>query len=124
MTYDIYMDFILENYKNPKNYGKIEKPNATSRGLNPLCGDELEIFLIIDKNIIKDIKFTGKGCAISIASASILTEMVKGKDLDYVKNLKENDLLNALGIEISPARIKCALLSYKTLKEAISNIKN
>lgn len=122
MNDNIYMDFILENYKNPKNYGKIENPTAKSKGANPLCGDELEIYLIIDNNNINDIKFTGKGCAISQASASILTEMVKGKTLDYVKNLKENDLLDALGIEISPARIKCALLSYNTLKKAIAEL--
>ncbi len=122
MTYDIYMDFILEHYKNPSNYGKIEKPSASSKGLNPLCGDELEIYILVEKNIVKDIKFTGKGCAISQASASILTEMVKGKDVDYVKNLKEKDLLDALGIEISPSRLKCALLSYNTLKEAISKL--
>ena len=122
MTYDIYMDFILEHYKNPSNYGKIEKPSASSKGLNPLCGDELEIYILVEKNAIKDIKFTGKGCAISQASASILTEMVKGKDVDYVKNLKEKDLLDALGIEISPSRLKCALLSYNTLKEAVSKL--
>jgi len=122
MTYDIYMDFILEHYKNPSNYGKIENPSTSSKGLNPLCGDELEIYILVEKNTIKDIKFTGKGCAISQASASILTEMVKGKDIDYVKNLKEKDLLDALGIEISPSRLKCALLSYNTLKEAVSKL--
>jgi len=122
MTYDIYMDFILEHYKNPSNYGKIENPSTSSKGLNPLCGDELEIYILVEKNTIKDIKFTGKGCAISQASASILTEMVKGKDIDYVMNLKEKDLLDALGIEISPSRLKCALLSYNTLKEAVSKL--
>ncbi|MGC8564994.1 MAG: Fe-S cluster assembly sulfur transfer protein SufU [Thermoplasmata archaeon] len=122
MSYDIYMDFILEHYKNPSNYGKIENPSTSSKGLNPLCGDELEIYILVEKNAIKDIKFTGKGCAISQASASILTEMVKGKDIDYVKNLKEKDLLDALGIEISPSRLKCALLSYNTLMEAISKL--
>lgn len=122
MSYDIYMDFILENYKNPKNYGKIENPTSSSRCSNPLCGDELEIYLLVKNNILMDIKFTGKGCAIGQASASILTEMVKGKDIEYVRNLRQRDLLDALGVEISPARLKCALLSYNTLMEALSKL--
>ncbi len=122
MNEDIYMDFILENYKNPKNYGKIENPTSKSHGSNPLCGDEIFIYLKIEENKISDIKFMGRGCAISQASASILTEMVKGKDLDYAKNLKDEDLLKELGIKLSPVRLKCALLSLLTLREAISNI--
>ncbi len=122
MNEDIYMDFILENYKNPKNYGKIENPTSHSHGSNPLCGDEIFIYLKIEENKIADIKFMGKGCAISQASASILTEMVKGKDIDYAKNLKDEDLLKELGIKLSPVRLKCALLSLWTLRDAISKI--
>ncbi|MGC8663454.1 MAG: Fe-S cluster assembly sulfur transfer protein SufU [Thermoplasmata archaeon] len=122
MSYDIYMEFILENYKNPKNYGKMENPTTSSSGSNPLCGDEIEIYIKVENNKLNNIKFTGKGCAISQASASILTEMVKNKDVNFVKNLREKDLLDALGIELSPARMKCALLSYNTLKKAISKL--
>ncbi len=122
MNEDIYMDFILENYKNPKNYGKIENPTSQSHGSNPLCGDEIFIYIKIEQNKISDIKFMGKGCAISQASASILTEMVKGKDVDYAKNLKDEDLLKELGIKLSPVRLKCALLGLWTLRDAISKI--
>ncbi len=122
MNDEIYMDFILENYKNPKNYGKIENPTSISHGSNPFCGDEIFIYLKIDNNKISDIKFTGKGCAISQASASILTEMVKGKDVDYARNLKDEDFLKELGIKLSPIRMKCALLSLWTLRDAISKL--
>ncbi|MGC8986388.1 MAG: Fe-S cluster assembly sulfur transfer protein SufU, partial [Thermoplasmata archaeon] len=102
---NIYMEFILENYRNPKNYGSMDNPTVERSGSNPLCGDEITIYLRIENNRIVDVRFTGRGCAISQASASILTEMIKGKDLDYVKGLKEEDLLSALGIELSPARL-------------------
>ncbi|MGC8979901.1 MAG: Fe-S cluster assembly sulfur transfer protein SufU [Thermoplasmata archaeon] len=117
---NIYMEFILENYRNPKNYGSMDNPTVERSGSNPLCGDEITIYLRIENNRIVDVRFTGRGCAISQASASILTEMIKGKDLDYVKGLKEEDLLSALGIELSPARLKCALLSYRVLKDSVS----
>jgi nitrogen fixation NifU-like protein len=117
---NIYMEFILENYRNPKNYGSMDNPTVERSGSNPLCGDEITIYLRIENNRIVDVRFTGRGCAISQASASILTEMIKGKDLDYVKVLKEEDLLSALGIELSTARLKCALLSYRVLKDSVS----
>ncbi|PMP75473.1 MAG: SUF system NifU family Fe-S cluster assembly protein [Aciduliprofundum sp.] len=117
---NIYMEFILENYRNPKNYGSMDNPTVERSGSNPLCGDEITIYLRIENNRIVDVRFTGRGCAISQASASILTEMIKGKDLDYVKGLKEEDLLSALGIELSPARLKCAFLSYRVLKDSVS----
>ncbi|MGC9137825.1 MAG: Fe-S cluster assembly sulfur transfer protein SufU [Thermoplasmata archaeon] len=117
---NIYMEFILENYRNPKNYGSMDNPTVERSGSNPLCGDEITIYLRIENNRIVDVRFTGRGCAISQASASILTEMIKGKDLDYVKGLKEEDLLSALGIELSTARLKCALLSYRVLKDSVS----
>ncbi len=121
MNNDIYMDFILENYRNPRNYGKMDDASVIKNGANPLCGDTITIYLKVEDKIVKDISFTGKGCAISQASASILTEMVKGKSPEEVKQLKEGDLLSVLGVELSPARLKCALLSYNVLKDAISS---
>lgn len=113
---DLYRDYILDHYKNPRNFGEL--PDATNRysDNNPLCGDELTIALKIVDGRVADVKFTGKGCAISQASASMLTEQVMGKTLDEVKAIDREAILENLGITISPARIKCAMLSLKTLK--------
>lgn len=117
---NIYREIILDYYRNPRNFGYIENSDITSRDSNPLCGDELEIFINIKDNKVTDIKFTGKGCAISQASASILTEMIMGKDLEYLKKLSKEDILESLGlVDLGPARIKCALLSLKVLKFGI-----
>ncbi len=114
---DIYREIILDYYRNPRNYGKIDSPDITIRDSNPLCGDEIEINVKFDGDKIKDVKFTGKGCAISQASASMLTEMIMGKSLEDVKKVGKEDILESLGLpNLGPARIKCALLSLKTLK--------
>ena len=116
----IYQENILDHYKSPRNFGKIENPSVHHYEYNPLCGDEIEIFLIIDKNKkIADVKFQGHGCAISQASASMLTGHVKGKGIEELKNLTKENILNMLGIPISPVRLKCALLSLDTLKNGI-----
>ncbi|MFQ5969630.1 MAG: Fe-S cluster assembly sulfur transfer protein SufU [Nitrososphaerales archaeon] len=114
---DIYREIILDYYRNPRNFGKIDSPDISIRDSNPLCGDEIEIHVKFDGDKIKDIKFTGKGCAISQASASMLTEMIMGKNLEDVKKIGKEDVLESLGLpNLGPARIKCALLSLKTLK--------
>ena len=114
---DIYREIILDYYRNPRNYGKIDSPDITIRDSNPLCGDEIEINVKFDGDKIKDVKFTGKGCDISQASASMLTEMIMGKSLEDVKRVGKEDILESLGLpNLGPARIKCALLSLKTLK--------
>ncbi len=114
---DIYREIILDYYRNPRNFGKIDSPDITIRDSNPLCGDEIEIHMKFDGDKLKDIKFTGKGCAISQASASMLTEMVMGKSLEDVKKVNKQDILDSLGLpNLGPARIKCALLSLKTFK--------
>jgi len=118
---DIYADIILDHYKNPHNYGMLSKHNAEHKETNPLCGDIVTIQLAVENNKVKDIRFTGNGCAISKASISLLTDVVKGKTLDEIKRLDKNDVLNMLGIEVSPARLKCALLGLKTLKLAVYN---
>ena len=119
-TIDImYQENILDHYKNPRNFGKIENASVHHQEKNPLCGDEMELYLIIDKNKkVVDIKFHGRGCAISQASASLLTEHIKGKSLHEIEKLKKDDILEMLGIPISPVRLKCALLSLDTLKNS------
>src|ERR671925_513232 len=117
MSDDIYREIILDHYRNPRNKGKLENADVTVHDSNPLCGDEIDIHLKVDGGIIKDVKFEGKGCAISQASASMLTELVMGKDLNVVKDLKKEDVLENIGLtNLGPARIKCALLSLKVLK--------
>jgi len=119
-TDQIYQENILDHYKSPRNHGKIENPSVHHHEYNPLCGDEIEMFLIIDKNKkVVDIKFQGHGCAISQASASMLTEEAKGKGVDDIKKLTKENILEMLGIPISPVRLKCALLSLDTLKNSI-----
>jgi nitrogen fixation protein NifU and related proteins len=117
---DIYREIILDYYRNPRNYGKIESPDISKRDSNPLCGDELEMHINLKDNKVSDVKFTGKGCAISQASASMLTELIMGKDFEFVKKLTKDDILDNLGLhDLGPARIKCALLSLKVLKYGI-----
>jgi len=119
MSSDIYKDIILDYYRNPRNFGDLEKPDVRAKDSNPLCGDVIEMQLKIDAGKIEDVRFKGKGCAISQASASMLTETVKGKSLDEVKNLGKEDVLELLGINPGPTRIKCALLGLKVMKLAI-----
>ena len=114
---DLYRDYILDHYKNPRNSGEL--PDATHRyhDTNPLCGDEITMMLKVDDSgVVDDVRFIGRGCAISQASASILTEEVKGKTLDELRSLDRDHVLGNLGITISPARVKCALLGLKALK--------
>ena len=115
---DMYREVILDHYKNPRNYGAIEEPHAHAEGQNPLCGDEVAISVRFaeDGETIEDVRFEGRGCAISQASASLLTERLKGIPLDDAKRINKDDVLGELGIESSRARIKCALLPLKVLK--------
>ncbi|MBI2579296.1 MAG: SUF system NifU family Fe-S cluster assembly protein [Candidatus Aenigmarchaeota archaeon] len=116
---DIYAENILEHYRNPQNFGKIAKPDISFRDTNPLCGDEIEIQILLNGDRIKDIKFDGKGCAISQAAASMLTEMVKGKSLRDVLGIEKKNILEELGVQLSAVRLKCALLAYKALKAGV-----
>lgn len=117
MSDDIYREIILDHYRNPRNKGKIENPDVVIHDSNPLCGDQIDIFLKVEEGQIKDIKFDGKGCAISQASASMLTEMVMNKPLTTAKDISKDEILENIGLtNLGPARIKCALLSLKVLK--------
>jgi nitrogen fixation NifU-like protein len=117
LSEDIYREIILDHYRNPRNKGRISDADVSFHDSNPLCGDEIDIHLKVEDNIVKDIKFEGRGCAISQASASMLTEMVMNKPLTSVKELGKDDILENIGlVNLGPARIKCALLSLKVLK--------
>ena len=118
---EMFQEEILDNYRNPKNFGIMENPDIIFRDSNPACGDVIEMNIKVSRKTIKDIRFNGKGCAISIASASLLTDYAKSKNLNDITNLKGGDLLNMLGINLSPIRVKCALLSLKVLKFAVCN---
>jgi len=116
---DLYRDYILEHYRRPHNFGAIENATSTQEGANPLCGDRITLQLRVSDGQIAAVGFTGRGCAISQASASLLTDEIKGKPLTEVAGFRADDLLDLLGIEISPARMKCALLSLETLQGAL-----
>ena len=119
---DLYRDEILEHYRNPHNFGTLPEPDVVHEGANPLCGDRITLMLgINDDGNVADVAFTGRGCAISQASASMLTDGIKGKSLEEVARLGAQDVLDDLGIEISPARLKCALLSLETLQGALAD---
>jgi nitrogen fixation NifU-like protein len=116
MSSDIYRDIILDYYRNPRNFGDLPNPDVRAKDSNPLCGDIIEMQLKIEDSRIVDVRFKGRGCAISQASASMLTEAVKGKTLDEIKGFGKLDVLNLLGIDPGPTRIKCALLGLKVMK--------
>src|SRR4051794_14931101 len=118
---DLYRDYILEHYRRPHNFGVLEEPSAKYEGANPLCGDRITLMLGIRDGVVADVAFTGRGCAISQASASLLTDEIKGKPVDEVVKLTSADVLDLIGIEISPARLKCALLSLDTLEHALTD---
>jgi nitrogen fixation NifU-like protein len=118
---DLYRDYILEHYRRPHNFGVLEHANASHEGANPLCGDRITLQLRLADGTIADVGFTGRGCAISQASASLLTDEVRGKPVVDAAKMTSQDVLDLLGIEISPARLKCALLSLETLQHAIAD---
>ena len=116
----IYQENILDHYKNPRNVGIIGNATVRHHEKNPLCGDELDVYLMIDddKNVA-DVKIQARGCAISTASASMMTDRIKGRNISEITKLKKDNILEMLGIPISAARLKCALLSMDTFKNAI-----
>lgn len=115
----MYAEVILDNYRNPMNFGEIKDAEIKYRESNPLCGDEYEFHLKVNDGKIEDVKFSGDGCAISKASASLLSEKIKEKNLSEVKKMKFSDVVKILGIEVGVARIKCALLPLVTVQKGI-----
>jgi len=115
---DFYRDYILDHYRNPRNFGRLEHPDAQAEDLNPLCGDQIKMELKLDDGVVSDVRFSGRGCAISQASASMLTERIKGMKLSDVAKLSKDIVLEDVGIGISPTRMKCAMLGLRVLKSA------
>lgn len=117
---DLYRESILDHYRHPRHKGNLEHPTHSFQDENPLCGDNIRIDLHVDENdVIDDVRFDGHGCSISLASASMLVERLQGMPLEEAKKLSKEDVLDSLGIELGPVRLKCALLSLKVLKGAI-----
>src|SRR5581483_6759326 len=115
---DFYRDYILDHYRHPRNFGHLDRYDAEAEDLNPLCGDQIRMELQVDDGVVSDLRFSGKGCAISQASASMLTETVKGMKLSDVAKLSKDAVLENVGIGISPTRMKCAMLGLRVLKSA------
>jgi nitrogen fixation protein NifU and related proteins len=116
---DFYRENILDHYRNPRNHGHLESPTATAEGVNPLCGDELGVELQIEDGVVRDIRYNGRGCAISQAAASMISDVAKGKTVEEVAALGREDILEELGIPLTPIRLKCALLSVSVLRVAL-----
>ncbi|MEM3141537.1 MAG: iron-sulfur cluster assembly scaffold protein [Candidatus Pacearchaeota archaeon] len=116
---DIYKEHILELYKSPSNFGLLKNPSHEATEYNSFCGDEITVQLNVKKGVIKDVKFSGSGCVISIISASMLTDKIKGQKISKIKNMKSGDVLRMLKMKLNPARTKCALLSFEAIKKAL-----
>ena len=122
---DFYREVILDHYKNPRNHGELVGADAHAEGQNPLCGDEVSVFVKFgaDGDTIEDLSFVGRGCAISQAATSMLTEMVQGRTATEVATLDKDELLDEIGIPLTPIRLKCAMLGLTTLKVALHKAK-
>ena len=120
----MYRENLMDHYKNPRNYGRLDNADIEQKGFNPLCGDEIEIFVNFEEEIVKEVKSEAKGCAISQAAASMLTESIEGKTVEELKKITKEDIFEMLGIELSVSRIKCALLAWDSLREGIIKFEN
>lgn len=121
MTFDMYREIIMDHFKNPRNFGELAKPDGTAQRDNPLCGDQVKITYTFDtgKKRLADIKFSGTGCSLTRAGASMLTEFVKGKTIKELQQYSEKDFLKDLTVPVMPARRKCVLLGWNTLHKAL-----
>ena len=114
---DMYRELILEHYRNPQNYGTLAEPTFEAEGQNPLCGDELHVQVKVgDDDTVDEVRFTGQGCAISQAAMSILSDELVGRKLDDVAAMTREDIVDLVGIELTPVRLKCALLGLVVVK--------
>lgn len=118
---ELYKENIIDHYKHPHNFGQLNKPSMYCKENNPLCGDNIEMFIQIEESKISDIKFSGNGCALSMASASMLTDKVKGMDLQNAKSLTKEDIFKMLGVKLGVVRMKCGLLGLNALTHALNS---
>ncbi len=119
---ELYREIILEHWKNPQNYGVIEDADIDISDNNPLCGDEMRLTISLSQNKVKHILFISEGCAVSKASASLFTEMVKEKSITDIQQITPEEAITVLGVELTPTRTKCALLVYTTLQKGFSMV--
>jgi nitrogen fixation NifU-like protein len=119
MSSDLYQEEILDHYRNPHNYGTLEHPDASFEDSNPLCGDVIAVDLRYEGDRVAEVRFRGNGCAISQAAASMLTDMVVGQTRTDALAIPREAILEELGVPLSPARVKCALLGYKVMLAAL-----
>jgi nitrogen fixation protein NifU and related proteins len=121
MAYDMYQEIILQHYRAPRNFGTLAGATRSGEESNPLCGDHIRFDLQLDAagTLVEDVRFSGDGCAISVASASLLTQRVKGKPLAEVQGLTREDIFKLVGIPLSPVRVKCALTGFVALGRAL-----
>lgn len=117
MGSDMYRERILDHYRNPQNYGELEDSSFSHTGENPSCGDTIHVTVRVDdEGVIEDIGFVGDGCAISIASASLVTDTLQGEHVDQIHEFDRDDVLELLEIDVSPMRVKCAMLAEKVIE--------
>jgi nitrogen fixation NifU-like protein len=115
----LYREYIIDHYKNPRNFGELEQRDAEFEDRNPLCGDELGVQIKLDGDRVSDLRFHGQGCAISQATASIISDELKGKSVSEISELDRHFVVEELGIDLSPTRLKCGLLSLKVVQGAL-----
>jgi len=119
----LYREVILDHYRNPRSHGLLDEPDAQAEGQNPLCGDEVTVSVRFDGDAIAEVGFEGRGCAISQAATSMLTELVQGRSADEVARMPKDELLEEIGIPLTPVRLKCAILGLGVLKVALHKAK-
>lgn len=117
----LYSDILLDHFRHPRNYGSLDAPDISNEQFNPLCGDRIRIELKLEHSIVNEARFKGDGCAISTAAASLLTEMVLGKDVEELINMSDARLISALESNIQPARLQCVLLPLQALREGLKD---
>ena len=117
----LYSDILLDHFRHPRNYGSLDAPDISNEQFNPLCGDRIRLELKLEQSRVSEARFKGDGCAISTAAASLLTELVLGKNLEELTNVPDEQLISALKSNIQPARLQCALLPLHALREGLKS---
>jgi len=119
----LYSDILLDHFRHPRNYGSVDAPDVSNEQFNPLCGDRIRLELKFEQSRVNEARFKGDGCAISTAAASLLTELILGKDIEELTNFPDAQLISALESNIQPARLQCALLPLLALREGLRDYK-